>query len=220
MPAWISRSSSEMQVVVDGINRTARRVPRWPLYLLAMVPAVLFFWLALNNRLGADPVKVLEHEYGLIALQFLIAALCITPLREMARVNLICFRRMLGQLAFIYALLHFLVWLVLDRQLDWPKIGADLVKRPYIVLGFAAFLMLIPLAATSFDWAVRKMGAAAWRRLHWLAYPATALAAIHFVWLVKAWPPEPLLYAGVVGALLAYRFGRSRQRRAARPASG
>jgi len=208
-----------MQALCDGINRNARRVPRAPLYALAMVPAVLYFCLALQNRLGADPVKVLEHEYGIIALQFLIAALMVTPLREQLRINLICFRRMLGQLAFIYATLHFLVWLVLDRQLDWPRIGADLVKRPYIILGMAAFLMLIPLAATSFDWAIRRMGPVRWRRLHRLAYPATALAAIHFVWLVKAWPPEPLIYAGIVGLLLLYRMVQARRRAAVRAVS-
>lgn len=208
-----------MQSIVDAINRGARRVPTWPLYLLAMVPAVAYFWLALENRLGTDPVKRLEHEYGLIALQFLIAALCVTPLREQLRINLIRFRRMLGQVAFIYAVLHFSVWLVLDRQLDWPRIGADLVKRPYIILGMAALLLLVPLAATSFDRAVRRLGPAAWKRLHRLAYPATALAAIHFVWLVKAWPPEPLIYAGIVGLLLAYRVVRGRRRSAVRAAS-
>jgi sulfoxide reductase heme-binding subunit YedZ len=91
------------------------------------------------------------------------------------------------------------------------------VKRPYIILGMAAFLMLVPLAATSWDGAVRRLGAAAWRRLHWLAYPATALAAVHFVWLVKAWPPEPLVYAGIVAALLGWRALPRRLRR--RPAA-
>lgn len=219
MRAWTSKSTTEMQAVVDTVNRTARRIPNWPLYGLAMVPAVVYFWLALQNRLGADPVKVLEHEYGLIALQFLIAALMVTPIREQLGINLICFRRMLGQLAFIYVVLHFAVWLALDRQLDWPRIAADLVKRPYIILGMAALLMLVPLAATSFDCAIRRMGAASWKRLHRLAYPATALAAIHFVWLVKAWPPQPLIYAAIVALLLGYRLVRARRRASVRATS-
>jgi sulfoxide reductase heme-binding subunit YedZ len=192
-------------------------VPVWPFYLIGLVPAVAWFRLALLDRLGADPVQVLEHETGLLSLQFLIAALAVTPLRELAGVNLLRFRRLLGLMAFAYAVLHLSVWLVLDRQLDWPRILEDLVKRPYVILGMAAFLMLVPLAATSWDGAVRRLGAAAWRKLHRLAYPATALAAVHFVWLVKAWPPEPLVYAGIVAALLGWRALPRRLRR--RPAA-
>jgi sulfoxide reductase heme-binding subunit YedZ len=199
------------------INGALRRVPVWPFYLIGLVPAVAWFRLALLDRLGADPVQVLEHETGLLSLQFLIAALAVTPLRETAGVNLLRFRRLLGLMAFAYAVLHLSVWLVLDRQLDWPRILEDLVKRPYVILGMAAFLMLVPLAATSWDGAVRRLGAAAWRKLHRLAYPATVLAAVHFVWLVKAWPPEPLVYAGIVAALLGWRALPRRLRR--RPAA-
>ena len=202
---------------INGLNGALRRVPVWPFYILGLVPAVAWFRLALLDRLGADPVKVLEHETGIIALQLLIAALAVTPLREVTGVNLLRFRRMLGLMAFAYATIHLSVWLVFDRQLDWPRILEDLVKRPYIILGMAAFLMLVPLAATSWDGAVRRLGAASWRQLHRLAYPATALAAVHFVWLVKAWPPEPLVYAGIVAALLGWRALPRRLRR--RPAA-
>lgn len=208
-----------MQAFVDALNAALRRVPVGPLYALAFVPAAAYFWLALQNRLGADPVKVLEHEYGLIALQFMIAALAVSPLRELAGVNLMRFRRMLGLVAFGYAVLHLTVWLVLDRQLDWPRIVADLTKRPYIILGMAALLLLVPLAVTSSDSAVRRLGPA-WRSLHRLAYPATAMAAIHFVWLVKAWPLEPLIYAGIVALLLLYRWVGRPLWAALRPASG
>jgi sulfoxide reductase heme-binding subunit YedZ len=200
----------------DGINRALRVVPIWPLYALGFVPAAVYFWLALQNRLGADPVKALEHEYGLIALQLLIAALAVTPLRDLTRVNLVRFRRLLGLMAFYYVALHVSVWLVLDRQLDWPAVVEDLTKRPYIILGMAATLLLVPLAATSNDLAVRRLGGPRWRKLHRLAYPATALAAVHFVWLVKSWPPEPLLYAAGVAALLGYRAVRGRLRAGAR----
>jgi methionine sulfoxide reductase heme-binding subunit len=191
--------------MTDQLNRLLRRVPAWPLYVMGAVPALGYFWLALQNRLGADPVRVLEHEYGLLALQLLIAALCVTPLRQLIGLNLLKFRRAIGLMAFFYALIHFLVWLALDRQFDWLRIAADLVKRPYIVLGFAAFLMLVPLALTSNNAAIRRLGAATWRKLHRLAYPATALAAVHFIWLVKSWPPEPLAYGAAVACLLLYR---------------
>jgi sulfoxide reductase heme-binding subunit YedZ len=195
----------------DRINGWLRRVPTWPLYPLALLPAAHDFWLAFGNRLGADPVKELEHRLGLLALQFLIAALSVTPLREATGVSLLRFRRMLGLTAFSCAALHFAVWLVLDRQLAWEEVLKDLVKRPYIVVGFTALLMLVPLAATSWNGAVRRMGGAAWRRLHRLAYPATLFAAVHFVWLVKAWPLEPLLYLAAVVLLLGWcRAGAAR----------
>ena len=201
----------------DRLNALARRVPIGPLYAAAFLPAAWYFWLAIENRLGADPVRALERETGILALQFLVAALAVTPLRELAGVNLVRFRRFLGLMGFWYACLHLAVWVALDRQFDWPRIGEDLAKRPFVILGMAAFLLLAPLAATSTDRAVRRMGPLAWRRLHRLAYAATALAALHYVWLVKAWPPEPLAYAAAVAALLAYRALR---RRGARGTAG
>ncbi|WP_424930611.1 protein-methionine-sulfoxide reductase heme-binding subunit MsrQ [Amaricoccus tamworthensis] len=203
--------------VVDRVNGVIRKIPLWSVYLGSIVPFIWYATLAVQNRLGADPVKVLEHEFGLIALQLLVAALAVTPLRELLRVNFLRLRRLMGQMAFVYAVLHVLVWAVLDRQLDWSAIIADLYKRPYIILGAGAFLCLVPLAATSFDVAVRRMGGMAWRKLHRLAYPATALAALHFLWLVKAWPPEPIMYCLIVGLLLVYRVFRGRIRNALRP---
>lgn len=202
---------------VDRLNGLIRRIPLWFVYVGSVVPFIWYATLAVQNRLGADPVKVLEHEFGLIALQFLVAALTVTPVRELLRINFLRFRRLMGQMAFVYAVLHLLVWVFLDRQLDWGAIVADLYKRPYIIVGASAFLCLIPLAATSFDVAIRRMGTVAWRKLHRLAYPATALAAIHFLWLVKAWPPEPIMYCLIVGLLLIYRGFRVRIRGALRP---
>lgn len=206
--------------VAERINAMLRHVPVGPLYALGFVPAAIYFWLALQNRLGADPVKALEQEYGLIALQLLIAALAVTPLRDLTKLNLLRFRRWMGLMAFYYAAMHFAVWLVLDRQLDWPRVLEDLTKRPYVILGMTALVLLVPLALTSNNAALRQLGTMNWRRLHRLAYPATALAAIHFVWLVKAWPPEPLLYAAGVAVLLLYRALRGRIRSGSRAASG
>lgn len=204
----------------DGLNRAMRRVPVGPLYALAFVPAVWWLWLAVEGRLGADPVATLEHSLGLTALQFLVAALAVTPLRDVAGVSLLRFRRMLGLMAFWYAAMHIAVWVSLDRQFDWVRITADLLKRPYIIVGMAAFLLLVPLAATSSDAALRRMGPVAWRRLHRLAYPAGLLAAAHFIWLVKAWPPEPLAYGAAVAALVAWRFLPRARRSRRRTATG
>jgi sulfoxide reductase heme-binding subunit YedZ len=153
-----------------------------------------------------EPVEVLTHEYGLLALQFLLLSLCVTPLLRYARVNLFRFRRALGLLAFAYAALHFLVWLLLDLQLRWGTIGAEIVKRPYLTIGFAGFLALMPLALTSWNGAVRRMGAAAWRKLHRLAYAAVILGGLHYVMQEKVWSLESVAYltAGVV--LVAMRI--------------
>lgn len=210
--------------MIDSLNANLRLVPPWLLYPLLAIPSLGWWVFAFLNRLGPDPVQVLEHEHGLFALQLLIVALCIRPLREQVGLNLMSFRRAIGLMAFYYALLHFLIWLGLDRQLDWPRILVDLVKRPYIVIGFAGFVLLIPLAITSNNLSVRRLGAAGWRNLHMLAYPATALAALHFLWLVKGWPLEPLVYLGIVIGLLLYRAIPRRRKangfRAARAASG
>lgn len=196
--------------MIDAVNTTLRRVPTWPLYLIGLCPMVWLFWLGLSGGLGVDPVKALEHRYGLIGLQFLLAGLSVTPLRRFAGVNLIRFRRGLGLLAFGYICAHLLVWLVLDIQF-LSLIWKDILKRPYITIGMAGFLCLVPLAATSSNWAIRRLGPN-WRRLHRLTYLAVLLGGVHFVMLVKGWQPEPLLYlAGAVGLLglrLVPRGGR------------
>jgi len=140
-------------------------------------------------------------------LRFLILALAITPLRRLGGPNLVRYRRAIGLLAFYYAALHLTVYLVLDKGLDLPSIWADIVKRPYITVGMLAFTILVPLAVTSNSPMIRRLGAAAWQRLHRLVYLATAAAALHFVMLVKAWSPEPLIYAGFVVILLLFRLG-------------
>lgn len=181
------------------------RVPLWLVYLVGFVPAVWTFYLGLTDQLGADPMRTLEQTLGLWALRFLIAALLVTPLRQPFGINLLRYRRQLGLLAFYYALLHLSTYLILDQQLDTAAIVADIVKRPYITIGMAAFALLVPLAITSNNASIRRLGAKAWARLHKLAYAATALAALHFVMVVKSWPPEPLVYAAIVAALLGYR---------------
>jgi len=203
-----------MTAAVDWINANQRRVPTWPFYLgLGLVP---FWWLylGLTGGLGVEQINELEHRLGEAGLQLLIASLAVTPLRRVAGINLIRFRRMLGLMTFYFVSLHLLVWLVLDVQIP-AQIWADIVKRPYVTVGFTAFLLMIPLALTSSNRAVRRLGAN-WRRLHKLVYPAAVLGAVHFIWLAKGFQVEPLIYLGVILALLALRVRLPRRAQRAR----
>ena len=192
-------------MVAEILNGWLRKVPAWPIYIVGPMPAILLFWHGVAGTLGPDPVKTIEHQTGLYALQLLIAGLAVTPIRRFAGVNLLKFRRAIGIMAFGYAALHLLTWLVLDMGLYLSQALGDVVKRPYITLGMAAFLLLVPLVATSNDRALRRLGALRWRKLHRLTYPAAILAAVHYVWLVKAWPLQPFLYLGAVLGLLILR---------------
>jgi len=196
-------------MVADRINAAARRVPVWSVWLILLVPAVWTFWLGLTGGLGAEPIKALERELGEVALQLLVLGLCITPLRRFLGLNLIRFRRAIGLLAFTYVGLHLLVWLVLDVQIP-AQIWADIVKRPYVTVGFTAFLLMIPLALTSNDRSLRRLGPR-WRQLHKLTYGVVVLGAVHFIWLSKGFQIEPLIYLAVILALLALRL-RARRR--------
>jgi sulfoxide reductase heme-binding subunit YedZ len=199
--------------LTDRINGGARRVPVWLLYAAAPIPAAWWLWLGLTGGLGAEPIKALEHLLGEFALQLLIVGLCITPLRTHAGLNLIRFRRAIGLIAFFYVVLHVLVWLFLDVQI-WSQIWADIVKRPYITIGMAGFLVLLPLAMTSNNLAVRRLGPQRWKQLHRLTYAACLLGGLHFVMLVKGFQLEPLLSLGAILGLLALRVV-PRARRAA-----
>lgn len=182
------------------------------LYWIGMVPAVWTFYLGLTDQLGADPMKTLERSLGVWALRFLILGLAITPLRRLTGFSLLRYRRAVGLLAFFYVVLHLTTYLVLDQLLDLRVIWADIVKRPFITVGMGAFLVLAPLAATSSNAAIRRLGGAAWTRLHRWVYLAAALAAVHFVMVVKAWPARPLVYAALVAVLLAFRLAVRRRR--------
>jgi sulfoxide reductase heme-binding subunit YedZ len=192
--------------VAESLNAVLRRVPAWAAYGLGLVPLGVLVWQAGSSALGIDPVKMLERQLGLTALQLLLAGLLVTPLRRWAGVNLIRFRRAIGLLGFLYAALHLLVWVLLDLQLRWSEIGADLVKRPYIIVGMLGLACLVPLALTSNGWSVRRLGAAAWQRLHRLTYVAVLLGALHYLLLVKVWSAEPVLYALAAAALVALRW--------------
>ncbi len=190
--------------MVDVLNAGLRRVPAWVLYALSPIPVVWIFYLGLSGQLGVDPAKVIEHELGLWSLWLLIAGLAVTPLRRFLGVNILKFRRAIGVITFFYVLAHLLTWLVLDVQ--FQNVWADIVKRWYITVGMAAFVLMIPLVLSSNNWSVRKMGSAAWRKLHKLVYPVAILGALHFLLLVKGFQLEPILYALVILSLLATRM--------------
>ncbi|MFT6675067.1 MAG: sulfoxide reductase heme-binding subunit YedZ [Sulfitobacter sp.] len=190
--------------MISLINSAARKLPTWIVYLLGILPAPWWFYQGITGALGPDPVKALEHDYGGLALQLLIAGLCITPLRRFAGLNLIRFRRAIGVLAFTYVLFHLTVWAVLDVQ-ALSRVIADIIKRPYITIGMAGFACLVPLAMTSNNFSVRKLGPK-WRKLHRLTYLAVLLGGAHFIWLVKGIQLEPLLYMAAILTLLVLRF--------------
>ena len=202
-------------VIADRLNAATRPVPAWPLYILGALPPLWLIWSGFSGGLGVDPVKEMEHQMGEWGLWLLIAGLAITPLQRFAGVRLIKYRRAIGLLAFFYILVHLLIWLVLDVQIV-SQIIADIVKRPYITIGMAAFVLMIPLALTSNNWSIRKLGPR-WRQLHKLVYLVVPLGALHFVMLVKGFQIEPLVYMGVVLGLLALRaWPRRRSPTAAR----
>lgn len=191
-------------MLTERVNTAARRIPIWLVYIVGLLPAPWFLYLGLTGGLGAEPIKALEHELGLLALQLLIAGLAVTPLRRFAGINLLRFRRAVGILAFTYVALHLLVWLVLDVQV-LSRVWADILKRPYITIGMIAFVLMLPLALTSNNRAVRRLGPL-WRQLHKLTYIVVLLGGVHFVMLRKGFQIEPLAYLAAILILLALRL--------------
>lgn len=199
--------------VVGQINGGLRRIPAWTIYIVGALWAGWLFWLALTQQghFRADPVNVLERAYGEIALQLMIAGLLVTPLRKFAGLNFMKFRRAIGVTAFFFVLAHFLVFAILDVA-SLSRVVEETIKRPYVTVGMASFLMMIPLAITSNNRMVKRLGAASWRQLHKLTYPAAILGGLHYLWLVKGFQIEPILYLGVIVGLVALRMNWTRSR--------
>jgi sulfoxide reductase heme-binding subunit YedZ len=190
---------------MDRINTFLKGVPTWVVYLLGILPAV---WVVFTGLNAIDPVRAIEWGLGLWAVRLLIATLFISPLRW-AGLNLLRFRRQLGLVAFAYVVLHFASWLTIDMGLRWGQILPDLYKRWYIVIGMSALLLLIPLAVTSNNASIKRLGARNWNRLHKLAYLATGLGMIHFLMVGKVYTAEVLIYAAILVVLLALRVWRN-----------
>jgi methionine sulfoxide reductase heme-binding subunit len=170
-----------------------------------------------GQSLGPDPIKFTLHAIGKTALNILLLTLLVTPVRQLAGwTHVVRIRRMLGLFAFFYALLHFTIYLVLDQELDFASVLKDIAKRPYITIGFAALLILIPLAITSTNRMMRRLGRR-WQTLHRWVYAVAILGVWHYYWQVKKDVREPLIYAGILALLLGYRLVR--RLRKAKPAT-
>lgn len=181
-----------------------RRVSIWLLYALGFIPAAWYFWLGATGRIPGNAIKEFEHVLGIWALRFLIATLAVTPLRDLVGINLIRYRRALGLLAFWYVVMHFSTYIFLDKGLDFAVILADIAKRPFITIGMACLVLLLPLAATSNNYSIRRFGRN-WNRLHRLAYVVVIGGAVHFAMSLKVVTAEPFLYLMFAGLLVLYR---------------
>lgn len=184
----------------------ARKAVKTAVFLACLIPLGWLIYGALANALGANPVKAIIHGTGVWTLRLLLLTLLATPLRRMfGWAWPVAVRRMLGLFAFFYAVLHLFTYLLLDQSFDWPAIGHDVVKRPFITVGMLAFALLVPLAATSTNAMARRLGKN-WKRLHRLAYVVPVLGVVHYYWLVKADVRAPLVYGVLVAILLGWRL--------------
>ena len=195
-------------------------------FLVSLIPFADLLWRFIRNDLGINPVETLQHGTGDWTIRFIVFTLSITPLRQVLNLpDLIRFRRMLGLFAFFYVCLHFLTYLGPDQSFDVSGMWKDVAKRPFITVGFAAFVALIPLAVTSTAGWIRRMGGKRWQMLHRLIYMAAAGGVIHYYWLVKSDVRKPVFYGALVAALLLWRllerFSKKKNQAPARvPASG
>ncbi len=176
-------------------------------FLLSLSPLLLLGWRGLHQALGANPIEFITHSTGDWTIRFLLLTLSITPLRKLAnQPALIRFRRMLGLFAFFYGTLHLFTFLWLDKFFDLPDILKDVAKRRFITVGFAGFLLMVPLAVTSTTGWIRRLGGQRWQQLHRLIYFSAAAGVVHYYWLVKSDIRLPLLYGAILAVLLLYRF--------------
>ena len=186
----------------------ANKWTKVPIFLLCLAPLGFLVWRTLTGNLGANPVEFIQHATGDWTLRFLVFTLCITPLRKTLKLpELIRFRRMLGLFAFFYACLHFLTYLGPDQSFDLKAIWKDVAKRPFVTVGFTAFVLLIPLALTSTAGWIRRLGGRRWQMLHRAIYISAICGVIHYYWLVKSAVLRPLTYGAIVAALLLWRLG-------------
>lgn len=188
------------------------------LFLLCLLPFSRLLWGAYNNNFGPEPLEFVQRWTGIWTFNLLLITLCISPLRAITQLHwLLRLRRLFGLFTFFYAVLHFLSFIGFDNGFSTDEIARDIFKRPFVIAGFAAFLLLIPLAATSNQWAIQKLGGRKWQELHRNIYLASILAALHYWWLSKItalyWP---LAYSIALGLLLAWRV--QERRRKAMPA--
>ena len=180
-------------------------------FLICLIPLALMVWDGFHDALGANPIEKITHRTGDWSLRFLLITLTVTPIcnisgwRQLYRL-----RRMFGLFAFFYVCIHFSIYIVFDHFFDINEIVKDIVKRPYVTVGFSAFLLLIPLAVTSTNKMMRRLGKR-WKQLHQLVYVIAVLGVLHYLWLVKADLLQPLIHAAVLLLLLGIRAGYQRK---------
>jgi sulfoxide reductase heme-binding subunit YedZ len=200
-----------------------RRVIKPALFVICALPFLSLVWAAFEiggASLGTNPVETVQDTFGQWGLRFIVITLAVTPLRDWLNMPwLVQLRRMLGLYAFFYVLMHFLTWLLLDQGLYWSFILEDIAKRPFITIGFTALLMLIPLAVTSTNKMMRRLGKR-WKKLHRLIYVISLLGVWHYYWQVKSDTTEPLIYLAIVLVLLGWRAWKVRPRRKVATVSG
>ena len=186
-------------------------VSKWTkvaVFLICLIPFADLLWRFITGNLGINPVETLQHGTGDWTLRFIVFTLCITPLRKLLKLpDLIRFRRMLGLFAFFYVCLHFLTYLGPDQSFDLAGMWKDVAKRPFLTVGFTAFVLLIPLAVTSTAGWIRRLGGKRWQMLHRSIYVAAVCGVIHYYWLVKSDVRKPVFYGALVAILLLWRLG-------------
>lgn len=176
-------------------------------FAICLIPLARLAWLGFQNRLGANPIEYITHSTGWWTLALLLITLSVTPVRRLFKMPwLLRLRRMLGLFAFFYVSLHFTTYIWLDQFFDWAEIVKDVAKRPFITVGFSAFVLLIPLAVTSNNALVKRLGARRWQLLHRLVYAIAALGVLHFWWLVKRDITEPFIFASLLALVLIIRL--------------
>ena len=190
--------------MVRDLADRLRRLPNGIVWLLGAIPLALLVWDIFTGGLGIDPVRDIEHRLGRTALYFVIGSLCFTPALRLFRINLVKFRRPVGLVAFSYAALHFATWIVLDMGFLWSQIVADIVKRPYLILGMIALTILTVMAVTSGNRVLRKLRPVRWRQIHRMIYAAAPIAVLHWLISHKIWPVWGITM-GTVVLLLALR---------------
>ena len=194
----------------DLVRASVRRLRSWHIYVSLLVPLLFLTYDLLSGRLGVDPMRAIEKSLGVTAIYILILTLCITPFSVLTGINFIRFRRAFGLMSFFYIILHFSTWLLLDMQLRWVEIAESLTRKPFIVFGMMGFLLLIPLAATSNNYSMKRLGKY-WQKLHKLIYAAIILGGIHYLMMEKTLQNDAIITFIIIIVLISLRFFKIRK---------
>ena len=194
----------------DLVRASVRRLKSWHIYVSLLVPLLFLTYDLLSGRLGVDPMRAIEKSLGVTAIYILILTLCITPFSVLTGINFIRFRRAFGLMSFFYIILHLSTWLLLDMQLRWVEIVESLTRKPFIVFGMMGFLLLIPLAATSNNYSMKRLGKY-WQKLHKLIYVAIILGGIHYLMMEKTLQNDAIITFIIIIVLISLRFFKIRK---------